>query len=69
MAIDRDMTAERFAELLDAYGADIGRWPPQVQGRAQTLIAYDRLTARLVAEAQAFDRPCTCGGQRRISAP
>jgi len=33
------MTPERFATLLDAYGADLRRWPDTERAAAQTLLA------------------------------
>lgn len=39
------MNLERFTELLDAYGADLDRWPANEQAAA-TLLLTDRADAR-----------------------
>ncbi len=39
------MNLERFTELLDAYGADLDRWPTSEQAAATTLLT-DRADAR-----------------------
>jgi hypothetical protein len=49
------MTAERFKTLLEAYGADVGRWP-----QAERLSAHDYAqtapeAVALLAEARAID--------------
>lgn len=41
--------------LLDAYGADMSRWPKQAQARAGVLLASDAGAGRLMAEAKALD--------------
>jgi hypothetical protein len=33
------MTPERFAELADAHGGDLGRWPAETRSAATTLLA------------------------------
>lgn len=50
------MTPERFLVLLDAYGADLRRWPASERASARALIEQDlpELRRRL-AEAAALD--------------
>lgn len=48
------MTAERFADLIAAYGADPARWPPAERTAAQAFAATPDGRAAL-AEAAALD--------------
>ena len=50
-----DLTADRVRALLDAYGADHGRWPQAERAAAQRLMAADPALAAEVAEAAAVD--------------
>lgn len=52
---DDDMKIERFAELVDAYGADPLRWPEAERLAAQGLAARDPRANALLAEAEALD--------------
>ncbi|MEZ5961983.1 MAG: hypothetical protein R3C30_16400 [Hyphomonadaceae bacterium] len=49
------MDRERFAELLDAYGADFRRWPAETRAGAAAFAARDAEAAALIAEAREFD--------------
>lgn len=49
------MTIERFAALLDAYGANSRRWPAIEREAAQSLIAADPRARALLAETEALD--------------
>jgi hypothetical protein len=51
------MTLKRFKQLLDAYGADLARWPVGERAAARTLIAADpraRQAREETAELDAF---------------
>jgi hypothetical protein len=49
------MTIERFAALVDAYGADRRRWPTAEQGAALALLANDPRARALLVEARLLD--------------
>lgn len=49
------MDRERFADLLDAYGADFRRWPADARAAATALAAQNSDAAALIAEARAVD--------------
>lgn len=49
------MTIERFAALLDAYGADARRWPPAERAQAQAFAATHPRAGALLAEAGRLD--------------
>jgi hypothetical protein len=49
------MGLDRFRELLDAYGAEPGRWPANERGPAAMLLAQDMEAARLLEQAAAID--------------
>ena len=49
------MDRQRFAELLDAYGADFRRWPAGVRASASAFVAEDAEAATLVADAHELD--------------
>ena len=49
------MAPNDLESLLDAYGADMSRWPKQAQARAGVLLAADADAGRLMAEAKALD--------------
>jgi hypothetical protein len=56
MTQDRSNMAPGDLEaLLDAYGADTGRWPKEAQARAGILLASDAQASRLITEAKALD--------------
>lgn len=52
---EEHMDRERFAELLDAYGADFRRWPSEASAGAAAFVAEDAQAAALVAEARKLD--------------
>jgi len=49
------LSIERFAELLDAYGAGVDRWPPAQSAAARELLAQNGQAQRLLEQAQALD--------------
>lgn len=49
------MTLQRFAELVDAYGADARRWPLAERAAAQALVAADPAAAALQQQAAMLD--------------
>ncbi len=49
------MGLDRFRELLDAYGAEPGRWPANERGPAEVLLTRDAEAARLRKQAAAID--------------
>jgi anti-sigma factor RsiW len=49
------MTFERFKELLDAFGADLGRWPEAERASARALIARAPEAEAALAEARRLD--------------
>ncbi len=49
------MNLERFAVIVDAYGADPRRWPTAEREAAQTFAASDAQAAVLLADALALD--------------
>lgn len=51
-----DMTLERFTEILDAYGADMARWPEAERSAAAAFAeTHGDLVQPLLAEATAID--------------
>lgn len=52
---EETMDRERFAYLLDAYGADFRRWPAQVRAQAAAFAAQDAEAAALIGEARKLD--------------
>ena len=49
------MTPERLRRLLDAYGADAARWPPEERDRALALLQSSPALQGLRREAQELD--------------
>jgi hypothetical protein len=49
------MDRERFANLLDAYGADFRRWPADTRAEAAALAAQDADAAARLDEARKLD--------------
>lgn len=49
------MTLERFAEIVDAYGASPDRWPADERASAEALMAEAPAARVLVAEAARLD--------------
>lgn len=69
------MDLERFRYLLDAYGPDLGRWPPAEQAAAGTLLRRSPEAARAMRDAHSFDQalsaarqPVAAGSVERILA-
>lgn len=52
---EETMDRERFAYLLDAYGADFRRWPAQARAQAAAFAAQDAEAAALIDEARKLD--------------
>lgn len=52
---EETMDRERFAELLDAYGADFRRWPADLRAAAAAYAAGRPETAEPIAEARHLD--------------
>lgn len=52
---EETMDRERFAYLLDAYGADFRRWPAEVRAQAAAFAAQDAEAAALIGEARKLD--------------
>lgn len=50
------MTLAEFSRLLDVYGGDRARWPAEERAAAAQLVARDRKSSQLLAEAEALDR-------------
>lgn len=49
------MTLGRFQHALDAYGADLSRWPQSQRNAAERLMASDPAAAAAFAQARALD--------------
>ena len=49
------MTLARFQHALDAYGADLSRWPQSQRIAAERLMAFDPAAAAAFAQARALD--------------
>ncbi|MEZ5957945.1 MAG: hypothetical protein R3C27_12120 [Hyphomonadaceae bacterium] len=49
------MDRERFASLLDAYGAEFRRWPAETRADAAAFAAQDAEAAALMADARRLD--------------
>ena len=50
------MNAERFSQLVEAWGADARRWPQAERAQAEAYrLAEPQVAARLLAEAGAID--------------
>jgi hypothetical protein len=57
MTADNILNAERFAELADVYGGDIGRWPQDQREAARALLAADpQGLGQVLGEAAHLDR-------------
>ncbi len=50
------MNFEQFKYYLDAYGANLRRWPAVARTAAQALIVTDQAAAAALAEAERLDR-------------
>ena len=63
------MTAERFNELIAAYGADARRWPADERAAADAFMAAEPDVARAaLAEADAIDALLHASATPRVSA-
>ena len=49
------MGLDRFRELMEAYGAEPGRWPANERGAAEVLLAQNSQAARLRDQAASVD--------------
>lgn len=49
------LTSERFSELLDAYGADLARWPSAAARSAAQLLVNSDEARHLLQQARDFD--------------
>jgi len=52
----QDMSEDRFAAILDAYGAEPRRWPAAERSAAERLLATSAEAQRLHAQAARLDR-------------
>jgi anti-sigma factor RsiW len=50
------MNYERFKYFLDAYGANLRRWPVDARAAARALIVTDQAAAAALAEVERLDR-------------
>jgi hypothetical protein len=50
-----ELSIERFQALVEAYGADIERFPQRERAGARELLRRDEVAQRLVQAARAFD--------------
>lgn len=50
------LSHERFSDLLDAYGADLARWPPLEAEAAGQLLAGSPSARQALASARALDQ-------------
>lgn len=55
MGADKTIDLDRLSVLLDAYGADRGRWPEGERAGAWALIEANTAARRLYDEARALD--------------
>lgn len=55
MTKEERMDRERFAGLVEAYGADFRRWPAETRASAAAFAAQDADASALMAEARALD--------------
>lgn len=53
------MNLARFGEIVGAYGADPGRWPPNERAAAQALLAGSDAARQAYADAAALDTVMT----------
>lgn len=61
---EETMDRERFAELLDAYGADFRRWPAETRAAAAAYAAQNAEAAALIAEARKLDAVLDAGREQ-----
>jgi len=50
------MNYEQFKYFLDAYGANLRRWPVDARAAARALVVTDQAAAAALAEAERLDR-------------
>lgn len=53
--MDKEITLERFAAIVDAYGASPERWPAPERSAADALLAASAPARALLAEARMLD--------------
>jgi hypothetical protein len=61
------MTEARFAQIVDAYGGDPARWPPEERDDAERWLASTAAAQSLVAQALGLDRALGGKGQTTVS--
>lgn len=54
--MNKEVTLERLAGLIDAYGASSARWPADERVAAEALLAVSAEARALVEQAACFDR-------------
>ena len=53
--MNREISLERFAAIVDAYGASPMRWPADERGAAEALLAFSADARALLDEARMLD--------------
>jgi len=64
---EETMDRERFATLLDAYGADFRRWPAETRAGGAAFAAQNAEATDLLAEARKLD--AVLDSAREVEAP
>lgn len=54
------MTVEQFQDALDRFGSDLGDWPPDLAGRADTLLRASPEARRLRSEMAEVEALLAC---------
>ena len=62
------LTLKRFAALAASYGADLYRWPEDIQDEAKALLAESAEARAAFAEARALDRALSGASGREENA-
>ena len=66
---EESMDRERFANLLDAYGADFHRWPAETRAAAAAFAAQDAEASALIAEARKLDAALDAARETHAPSP
>ncbi len=66
---EETMDRERFAHLLDAYGGDFNRWPPEARALAARFAAQDAQAAAMLAAALSLDTALDAGRESVTPSP
>lgn len=61
------MNIERFAQLAEAFGGDLRRWPASERIEAEAFLASDRGAAALLDDARTLDLMLDAWGQPQIA--